>query len=85
MIAVPGDTPAETLSAILADEAAIGMINNKTTAVRLIPAPGKTVGDTVEIGGLFGSAPVMSVHGASSKAFIERGGHIPAPLHSLRN
>ena len=85
MIAVPGDTPAETLSAILADEAAIGMINNKTTAVRLIPAPGKTVGDTVEIGGLFGSAPVMSVHSASSKDFIDRGGRIPAPLHSLRN
>ena len=85
MIAVPGDTPAETLSAILADEAAIGMINNKTTAVRLIPAPGKTVGDTVEIGGLFGSAPVMSVHGASSAEFIARGGRIPAPLHSLRN
>ena len=85
MIAVPGDTPAETLSAILADEAAIGMINNKTTAVRLIPAPGKTVGDTVEIGGLFGTAPVMSVHFASSKAFIDRGGRIPAPLHSLRN
>ena len=85
MIAVPGDTSAETLSAILADEAAIGMINNKTTAVRLIPAPGKTVGDTVEIGGLFGSAPVMAVHGASSREFIERGGRIPAPLHSLRN
>ena len=85
MIAVPGDTPAETLSAILADEAAIGMINNKTTAVRLIPAPGKTVGDTVEIGGLFGTAPVMGVHSASSKAFIDRGGRIPAPLHSLRN
>ena len=85
MIAEPGDTPAETLSAILADEAAIGMINNKTTAVRLIPAPGKTVGDTVEIGGLFGTAPVMSVHGASNKAFIDRGGRIPAPLHSRRN
>ena len=85
MIAVPGDTPAETLAAILADEAAIGMINNKTTAVRLIPAPGKTVGDTVEIGGLFGEAPVMAVHPASSAAFIARGGRIPAPLHSLRN
>ena len=85
MIAVPGDTPAETLSAILADEAAIGMVNNKTTAVRLIPAPGKTVGDTVEIGGLFGEAPVMPVHAASSAAFIARGGRIPAPLHSLRN
>ena len=85
MIAVPGDTPAETLSAILADEAAIGMINNKTTAVRLIPAPGKTLGDTVEIGGLFGEAPVMPVHSASSKEFIDRGGRIPAPLHSLKN
>ena len=85
MIAVPGDTPAETLSAILADEAAIGMVNNKTTAVRLIPAPGKTVGDTVEIGGLFGEAPVMPVHAASSAEFIARGGRIPAPLHSLRN
>ena len=85
MIAVPGDTPAETLAAILADEAAIGMINNKTTAVRLIPAPGKTVGDTVEIGGLFGEAPVMAVHAASSAEFIARGGRIPAPLHSLRN
>ena len=85
MIAVPGDTSAETLSAILADEAAIGMINNKTTAVRLIPAPGKKAGDTVEIGGLFGSAPVMDVHAASSADFIARGGRIPAPLHSLRN
>ena len=85
MIAVPGDTSAETLSAILADEAAIGMINNKTTAVRLIPAPGKTVGDTVEIGGLFGEAPVMPVHEASSAEFIARGGRIPAPLQSLKN
>ena len=85
MIAVPGDTPAETISAILADEAAIGMINNKTTAIRLIPAPGKVVGDTVEIGGLFGEAPVMPVHKASSAEFIARGGRIPAPLHSLKN
>jgi len=85
MIAVPGDTPAETLAAILADEAAIGIINNKTTAVRLIPAPGKTVGDTVEIGGLFGQAPVMAVHRESSAEFIARGGRIPAPIHSLRN
>jgi len=85
MIAVPGDTPAETLSAILADEAAIGMVNNKTTAIRLIPAPGKTVGDTVEIGGLFGEAPVMPVHKASAAEFIARGGCIPAPLHSLKN
>ena len=85
MIAVPGDTPAETISAIIADEAAIGMINGKTTAARIIPAPGKMVGDTVEIGGLFGEAPVMPVHPASSREFIQRGGRIPAPLHSLKN
>ncbi len=85
MIAVPGDTPAETISAIIADEAAIGMINNKTTAVRIIPAPGKKVGDMVEFGGLLGSAPIMPVHSWSSRDFISRGGRIPAPLHSLRN
>ncbi len=85
MIAVPGDTSAETLSAIIADEAAIGMVNSKTTAVRLIPAPGKTVGDTVEFGGLLGSAPVMPVHGFSSAAFVQRGGRIPAPMQSLKN
>ena len=85
MIAVPGDTPAETISAIIADEAAIGMVNNKTTAVRLLPTPGKGVGDTVEMGGLLGSAPVMPVHRESSAAFIQRGGRIPAPLHSLKN
>ena len=85
MIAVPGDTPAETLSAIIADEAAIGMINNKTTAVRIIPAPGKHVGDMVEMGGLLGSAPVMAVHTESSADFIHRGGRIPAPLNALRN
>ena len=85
MIAVPGDTPAETISAIIADEAAIGMINSKTTAVRLLPVPGKKVGDTVELGGLLGSAPVMPVHSASSAEFINRGGHIPAPVHSLKN
>ncbi len=85
MIAVPGDTTAETISAIIADEAAIGMINNKTTAVRLIPAPGKAVGDSVEFGGLLGRAPVMPVHPFSSASFIERGGRIPAPLNSLRN
>ena len=85
MIAVPGDTPAETLSAIIADEAAIGMVNHKTTAVRLIPAPGKVVGDTVEFGGLLGSAPVMPVHGERSTDFIARGGRIPAPLQSLKN
>ena len=85
MIAVPGDTPAETIAAIIADEAAIGMVNNKTTAVRLLPAPGKTVGGTIEMGGLLGSAPVMPVHPESSADFIARGGRIPAPLHSLKN
>lgn len=85
MIAVPGDTTAETLSAIIADEAAIGMVNTKTTAVRLIPAPGKKVGDTVEFGGLLGSAPVIPVHPFSSAAFIARGGRIPAPMQSLKN
>ena len=85
MIAVPGDTTAETISAIIADEAAVGMVNSKTTAVRIIPVEGKTVGDMVEMGGLLGSAPVMPVHGASSAAFIARGGRIPAPLQSLKN
>ena len=85
MIAVPGDTSADTISAIIADEAAIGMINNKTTAVRIIPAPGKDVGDMVEMGGLLGSAPVMPVHRESAADFIARGGRIPAPLNSLKN
>ena len=85
MIAVPGDTTAETISAIIADEAAIGMVNNKTTAVRIIPAPGKHVGDTVAFGGLLGSAPVMPVNRCSAADFIARGGRIPAPLHSLKN
>ena len=85
MIAVPGDTTADTISAIIADEAAIGMVNNKTTAVRLIPAKGKTVGDRVDFGGLLGSAPVMPVHPESSADFIARGGRIPAPMHSLKN
>ena len=85
MIAVPGDTPAETISAIIADEAAIGMVNSKTVAVRLIPAPGRKVGDNVEFGGLFGRAPVIAVHPFSSKDFIARGGRIPAPLQSLKN
>lgn len=85
MIAVPGDTPAETISAIIADEAAIGMVNSKTTAVRIIPAPGKTVGDEVQFGGLLGSAPIMSVHPESAKDFIARGGRIPAPMQSLKN
>ena len=85
MIAVPGDTSAATISAIIADEAAIGMINSKTTAVRVIPAPGKQVGDFVEFGGLLGRAPVIPVHPFKSDDFIARGGRIPAPLHSLRN
>ncbi len=85
MIAVPGDTSAETISAIIADEAAIGMVNSKTTAVRIIPVEGKSVGDRIELGGLLGSAPVMPVHSESSAAFIARGGRIPAPLQSLKN
>lgn len=85
MIAVPGDTPAETISAIIADEAAIGMVNSKTTAVRIIPAPGRKVGDMVEFGGLLGSAPVQAVHPFSSRDFVARGGRIPAPMQSLKN
>ncbi len=85
MIAVPGDTSASTISAIIADEAAIGMINNKTTAVRVIPAPGKKVGEEVNFGGLLGRAPVMPVHTESSEKFISRGGLIPAPIHSNKN
>ena len=85
MIAVPGDTPAETISAMIADEAAIGMINNKTTAVRVIPVPGAKVGDKVEFGGLLGHAPVMAVNSANSAEMINRGGLIPAPIHSFKN
>ena len=85
MIAVPGDTSAETISAIIADEAAIGVVNTKTTAVRIIPAMGKKVGEIIEFGGLLGSAPVMPVHEFSSADFIARGGRIPAPMHSLKN
>ncbi|MDR3086204.1 MAG: PFL family protein [Christensenellaceae bacterium] len=85
MIAVPGDTSASTISAIIADEAAIGMVNAKTTAVRIIPAPGKAVGDEVVFGGLLGRAPVMPVHGQSAENFILRGGRIPAPIQSLKN
>lgn len=85
MIVVPGDTSAETLSALIADEAAIGMINNKTTACRLIPAIGKKVGDMVDFGGLMGYAPVMPVRTVSPKKMIDRGGRIPAPIHSLKN
>jgi uncharacterized protein (UPF0210 family) len=85
MIAVPGDTPASTIAAIIADEAAIGMINRKTTAVRVIPAPGKKVGDHVEFGGLLGHAPVMALNPYRSDAFIARGGRIPAPIQALNN
>ncbi|MCK5764141.1 MAG: DUF711 family protein, partial [Clostridiales bacterium] len=85
MIAIPGDTPASTISAIIADEAAIGVINNKTTAVRIIPAIGKDVGETLNFGGLLGYAPIMSVHKFSSEKMIARGGRIPAPVHSFKN
>lgn len=85
MIAIPGETSASTISAMIADEAAIGMINNKTTAVRIIPAPGCKVGDMVEFGGLLGRAPVMAVNPNSSEAFIARGGRIPSPIHSFKN
>ena len=85
MIAVPGDTSAETISAIIADEAAIGMVNSKTTAVRVIPVPGGKAGDRMEMGGLLGSAPVQTVHPFSSAEFIRRGGRIPAPMQSLKN
>jgi len=85
MIAVPGDTPASTISGIIADEAAIGMVNQKTTAVRIIPVAGKKVGDSVEFGGLLGHAPVMKVSSFSCDAMVARGGRIPAPIHSFRN
>ena len=85
MVAVPGDVPASTISAIIADEMAIGTFNNKTTAVRIIPVPGKKVGDMVHYGGLLGSAPIMAVNPASAADFIARGGRIPAPIHSMRN
>ena len=85
MIAVPGDTPASTISGIIADEISIGVVNNKTTAVRIIPVIGKTVGDSAEFGGLLGYAPIMPVKQKSCEAFINRGGRIPAPIHSLKN
>ena len=85
MIAVPGDTSASTISALIADEIAIGVINQKTTAVRVIPVCGKGVGESVEFGGLLGYAPIMPMHKESSEAFIARGGRIPAPIHSLKN
>jgi uncharacterized protein len=85
MIAIPGDTPEETISAIIADEAAIGMVNNKTTSVRIIPVYGKSAGEVAEFGGLLGRAPIMEVNKFSSKDFIQRCGRIPAPVHSFRN
>ena len=85
MIAIPGDTPASTISGIIADEAAIGMVNNKTTAVRLVPVIGKGVGETVEFGGLLGYAPIMPVNTFSCADFIRRGGRVPAPIHSFKN
>lgn len=85
MINIPGDTPAEVISAIIADEAAIGMVNSKTTAVRVIPAIGKKEGEELNFGGLLGSGPVMSVNRNSPLKFISRGGRIPAPLQSLKN
>jgi uncharacterized protein (UPF0210 family) len=85
MVAIPGDTPASTISGIIADEAAIGVINNKTTGVRIIPVYGKTLGDEVEFGGLLGTAPIMAVSKYSSEDFIKRGGRIPAPIHSFKN
>ena len=85
MIAIPGDTPATTISGIIADEAAIGMINQKTTAVRIIPVIGKNVGDIVEFGGLLGYAPVMSVNSYNCSEFVNRKGRIPAPIHSFKN
>ena len=85
MVAIPGDTPSEIISAIIADEMAIGVFNNKTTAVRIIPVPGKSCGEMVEFGGLLGSAPIMNVNPTSAAEFINRGGRIPSPIHSMRN
>lgn len=85
MIAIPGDTPATSISGIIADEAAIGMVNQKTTAVRIIPAAGMKVGDTVDFGGLLGYAPIMPVNTFGSADFVNRGGRIPAPVHSFKN
>ncbi len=85
MLAIPGDTKNATIAGIIADEMAIGMVNQKTTAVRIIPAIGKGVGEKVEFGGLFGYAPVMPVNSFSCEAFVNRGGRIPAPIHSFKN
>ena len=85
MIAIPGETPITTIAGMIADEMAIGMINKKTTAVRIIPVPNKKVGDKVIYGGLLGEAPIMKVNNLSSANFVNRGGYIPAPIHSLNN
>ncbi|MFW5676983.1 MAG: DUF711 family protein, partial [Acetivibrio ethanolgignens] len=85
MIAIPGDTKATTIAGLIADEMAIGMVNQKTTAVRVIPVIGKTVGDTAEFGGLLGYAPIMPVNSFSCETFVNRGGIIPAPIHSFKN
>ena len=85
MVAVAGDTDESIISGMIADEAAIGMINNKTTAVRVIPVPNKKAGDSVNFGGLLGFAPIMEVNGNSPEKFISRGGRIPAPIHSFKN
>ena len=85
MVAIPGDTPSSTISALIADEMAIGMVNNKTTAVRIIPVPNKSVGEYVEFGGLLGRAPIMPVMKKSAEKFINRGGRIPAPIHGNKN
>ncbi|MCL2444457.1 MAG: DUF711 family protein, partial [Treponema sp.] len=85
MIPLPGDTSSSTIAAIIADEMAIGMVNNKTTAVRVIPVPGKKAGDWAEFGGLLGGSPIMAVNNAKSDDFINRGGRIPAPIHSFKN
>ena len=85
MIAIPGDTPTSTIAGIIADECAIGIINDKTTSARLIPAYGKKVGDFIDYGGLLGKAPIMDVRKLSCKNFVGRGGRIPAPVRSLTN
>ena len=85
MIAIPGDTTEGTIAGIIADEMAIGMINKKTTAVRIIPAVGKNIGERVSFGGLLGEAPIMQVSNLNSDTFVNRGGRIPAPIHSLNN
>ena len=85
MIAIPGDTPAETISAIIADEAAIGMVNCKTTAVRVIPAIGRKAGEVLDFGGLLGYGPIMPVNQRDPSVFINRGGRLPAPMQSLKN